>query len=64
MSIGWSNWATTTSPNEPIHMAVALDQLLAGEEVEPSEIATVGCTSKYRNAQERVARFGYDPMAD
>ncbi len=50
--------------NEPIHMAVALDQLLAGEEIEPSEIATVGCTSKYRNARERVARFGYDPMAD
>lgn len=50
--------------SEPVHLADALDSLLAGEEIERSEIETFGCTIKYRNAAERRARFGYDPLAD
>lgn len=46
--------------NEPIYLADKLDTLLAGEEIENPEVSAFGCTIKYRTAEERINRFGYD----
>ncbi len=49
--------------NDPVYLADALDTLLAGGEIENTEIEAFGCTIKYRTAEERIARFGRDIFA-
>ncbi len=48
--------------NPPIYVADVLDRLLAGEEIENTEVSAFGCTIKYRTREERIARFGFDPF--
>ncbi len=48
---------------EPFYLKNALDAFLAGEEISPRETEARGCTVKYRTAEERIARFGYDVFA-
>ncbi len=49
---------------EPYYLRDALDAILEGEEIPVEETSARGCTVKYRTAEERIAKFGFDIFED
>lgn len=54
------NGAIDRRHSEPRYMRNAVEALLEGREIEVKETEARGCTVKYRTAEERIERFGYD----